>query len=244
MFLYPIQKLTPSQLYISEDKLKKVYTWFDGDVNTIHPISIKSLAGRILIIDGHTRIVAALSSGIKEIPCEWETDHWDWTAYASDITMCAEEGITSVQNLMNRIVSADDYQKLWCERCDYLENESYYKALTQKNEIIFYTRNTVDLPLCDIRKIDIDDEIQYYGLFEKNVQVASGCIEKYSYEFWEAADIKTKPDYRNRGFGFQITAFLTNLIVQSGKTATCRTLPENTGMNRVIQKCGYCKLYM
>ncbi len=243
MFLYPIQKLTPSQLYISEEKLKKVYTWFDGDVSKIQPISIKSIAGRVLIVDGHTRVVAAWSSGIKEIPCEWENYQWDWTAYASDITMCAEEGITSVHNLMNRIVSTEDYQRLWRDRCDDLENEWYYKVLTQKDEIIFYTRNSVDLPHCDIRKIDIDEEIQYYGLFENNILMASGCIEKYSYEFWEVVDIKTVKDYRNRGFGFQITAFLTNQIIKSGKTATCRILPDNVGMNRVIQKCGYSKLY-
>jgi len=40
-----------------------------------------------------------------------------------------------------------------------------------------------------------------------------------------------------------MTAFLTNRIIESGKTATCRTLPENIGMNRVIAKCRYQKLY-
>ncbi len=43
MFLYPIQKLTPSQLYISEEKWKKVHIWFDGDARKIQPVSIKSL---------------------------------------------------------------------------------------------------------------------------------------------------------------------------------------------------------
>ena len=243
MFLLPIQELTPCQLYISEKKLKNIYTWFDGNIDKIHPIPIKQLAGRLIVVDGHTRLLAALIAGAKYIPCEWETGNWDWAAYASDIAMCAEEGITSIENLKNRIVSDEDYERLWLRRCQALKDEWYYKVLTQKDEVIFYTQNAIDIPVCDIRKIDIDKEIQYYGLFEKDIQVAYGCIEPYSFEFWEAAAIKTKPEYRNNGFGFQITAFLTNLIVHSGKTATCRTLPENTAMNRVISKCGYQKLY-
>ncbi len=243
IFMLKIDALTPSQLYISADKLRAVREWFDGDVTKMDPIPVKKLAGRLLMTDGHTRAAAAFLSGADTLPCVWDTDDMDWAAYAADITMCAEEGITSVRKLADRIVPAEDYEILWRRRCDALYDEWYYKVLKQEDEVIFFTRQPVETCDCDIRPADLGYDANYYQLFHNGIPVAAGCIEKYSFEFWEAADIRTVKEYRNRGFGFRMTAFLTNLIVNSGKTATCRTLPENAGMNRVIEKCGYEKLY-
>jgi len=243
VFLLNIGELTPSQLYISEEKLRRVQEWFDGTSAKIEPIPVKKLAGRLLMTDGHTRAAAACLAGLDVLPCVWDTDDLDWAAYAADITMCAEEGITSVRKLTERIVSAEDYEILWRKRCDAMYDEWYYKVLKQDDEVIFFTRQPVECVDCDIRPIDLGFDADYYQLFHNGLPVATGCIEKYSYEFWEAADIRTVKEYRGRGFGFQMTAFLTNLIVNSGKTATCRTLPENIGMNRVIAKCGYERLY-
>lgn len=244
MFYQSIQNLTPCQLYISEEKLRNVYKWFDGDISKMQPVSIRPFAGRLIVVDGHTRLAAAWLSGAREVPCKWETDVLNWTAYASDITVCSEEGVISIEELSKRIVSVSDYEKLWRSRCDAMENEWHYKVLMQNDEIIFFTRNAPNISVCDVRKIDAAEDIQYYGLFYNDNQVARGCIEKYSYEFWEAADIRTIPECRNKGFGYQITAFLTKMIVENGKTATCRTLPNNIGMNRVIEKCGYGRLYV
>ncbi|MGN1346582.1 MAG: GNAT family N-acetyltransferase [Eubacteriales bacterium] len=243
IFRMNLDELTPSQLCISADKLRAVREWFDGDVAKMDPIPVKKLAGRLLMTDGHTRAAAAFLAGADEVPCVWDTDDMDWAAYAADITMCAEEGVTSVQKLAERIVSAEDYQSLWMDRCDAMYDEWYYKVLKQGEEVIFFTRQPVDHKTCDIRPLDLGLDAEYYQLFCDGVPAATGCIEKYSFEFWEAADIRTTKEYRNRGFGFQMTAYLTNRIVASGKTATCRTRPENAGMNRVIQKCGYRKLY-
>ncbi len=250
VFLEEIDGLTPSQLYISADKLKKVRSWFDGDIAKMEPVSVKKLAGRLLITDGHTRAVTAFLAGIKHIPCVWETGEWDWAAYASDINMCAEEGITSVEKLADRIVSGEEYGRLWCDRCDAMYDQWYYKVLKQDSEIIYFTRTQTALSQWDIRPADPatgdgaeEDGIEYYHLYDAGIPVARGCIERYSYEFWEAADIKTYKGYRNRGYGFAITSFLTNRITAAGKTATCRTLPENIHMARIIEKCGYQRLY-
>ena len=243
VFLQDICALTPSQLYISADKLAGVNKWFKGDVAHMDPIPIKRLAGRTLMTDGHTRAVAAWRAGLKSIPCVWDTDDLDWAAYAVDISMCAQEEITSVEKLACRVVSAEDYERLWIKRCDKLRDQWDYKVLTQKEEVIFFTRDHIEIPNCDIRRLQTEFAGEYYQLFCDDVAVARGCIEKYSYEFWEAADIKTYNDHRKHGFGYKITAYLTNLIIESGKTATCRTLPENAGMNRIIQKCGYSRLY-
>lgn len=245
IFMLPMDALTPSQLYISEEKLRGVREWFDGSLKKMNPIPVKKLAGRLLITDGHTRATAVFLAGLDVLPCSWDTDDMDWTAYAADINMCEEEGITSVAKLAERIVSAEDYEILWRQRCDAMYDEWYYKVLKQGDDVIFFTRQPVghDLSVLDIHPLDLGFEEPYFQLYVDGIPAARGCIEKYSFEFWEAADIRTEKQFRGRGYGTLITAFLTDRIVGSGKTATCRTLPENAAMNRVIEKCGYRKLY-
>lgn len=244
-FFIPIDQLTPSQLYISADKLSGVQTWFHGDITKMDPIPVKRLAGRLLMTDGHTRAIAALLCGAKELPCIWDTDDMDWAAYAADISLCGEEGITSVKKLAARIVSGSDYRRLWLNRCDSLRQEWYYKVLRQEKETIYFTCKPAQAHQYDIRPFDMgtDTNIEYFRLYDSGIPAAQGCIERYAYEFWEAADIKTFQEYRSRGFGYAMTVFLTNQIVEAGKTATCRTLPQNGPMRRIIEKCGYQKLY-
>lgn len=244
-FYLPINQLTPSQLYISAEKLRGVRTWFDGTLEKIEPIPVKKLAGRLLMTDGHTRAAAAFLAGLDTLPCVWDTDDMDWAAYAADINLCAEEGITSIETLAGRIVSAEDYDVLWRGRCDTLRDEWYYKVLKQEDEVIFFTRQPtgIDWHGLDIRPLDFGFEEPYYQLYVDGIPAARGCIEHYSFEFREAADIRTEKEFCGRGYGTLITAYLTDRIVSSGKTATCRTLPENIAMNRVIEECGYQKLY-
>lgn len=245
IFHINIKELTPSQLYISNEKMQKVNIWFDGDISKMNPIPIKKLAGRMLMTDGHTRTVAAFLRGCETVPCVWDEDDLDWAAYAADINMCAEEGITSVEKLAKRIVSKEDYQKLWIGRCDTMYDEKYYKRLKQEDETIFFTKTEVKAEAEDIRPwLEMSNEYaEYFRLFKDGKTVAQGCIERYSFEFWEITEIKTMEEFSGNSYATEIAAFLTNKIVTAGKTATYRTLPENIEMNGIIEKCGYKKLY-
>ncbi len=242
-FLLDLDLLTPSQLYVSEDKLARVRAWFDGTVAAMHPVPVMPLAGRLLLTDGHTRAVAAYLSGLRQIPCVWETDDLDRAAYAADISMCAEENILTVAALSERIVSGEDYRRLWYGRCDELENTEAYRCLRQTEEILFFTRNRIPEIPCDIHPIPDFPYEGYYGVYVGDERVAYGCVERYSYEFHEAADIHVAKEHRGKGYGYAITAYLTNRILAEGHTATCRTLPENAAMNRIIKKCGYLPMY-
>lgn len=254
VFMAEITALTPSQLYISQKKLTDVRRWFQGplDIEKMEPVPVRNLAGRLMMTDGHTRAAVAFLYGIKAIPCVWDGDDLDWAAYAADLNMCAEEGILSVEKLAARIVSASDYKRLWNDRCDALYDEWYYQVLKQKEEIIYFTRKPVLDPNpvlpsgWEIRPFDMGTEtqdIEYFQLCQNGIPTARGCIERYSFEFWEAADIRTDEKFRRKGFGTAMTAYLTNRIVSAGKTATCRTRPENVPMRCTIEKCGYERLY-
>jgi len=117
-FLLPIAELQPSQLYISEGKLRLVQEWFDpGDQGRFDPIPIKRLDGRIMMTDGHTRAVAAHLAGWDAVPVYWDEDELDLRAYAVDVEWCDEKGIHNPSDLAGRIVSHKDYERLWHKRC-------------------------------------------------------------------------------------------------------------------------------
>ncbi|MCL1793958.1 MAG: GNAT family N-acetyltransferase [Oscillospiraceae bacterium] len=117
-FMIPIAGLQPSQLYISEGKLRLVREWFDPDnAERFDPIPVKRLDGKTLMTDGHTRAVAAHLAGWDSVPAYWDEDELDMRAYAMDVKWCGEEGIRNPALLAGRIVPHKDYERLWRKRC-------------------------------------------------------------------------------------------------------------------------------
>lgn len=80
---------------------------------------------------------------------------------------------------------------------------------------------------------------EYYLLFVDEKPVARCAIEKYSDTAWEAADVKTVPEYRNNGFSKELVSFVTQKILEQNKIATCSTLPNNYAMLNVIRSLGF-----
>ncbi|HPK15742.1 MAG: hypothetical protein BWY35_00117 [Firmicutes bacterium ADurb.Bin248] len=117
-FETPLIGLQPSQLWISEGKLRLVREWFDpARRESFDPIPVKRLGGRILMTDGHTRAVAAHLAGWESVPVYWDEDELDMRAYAADVAWCDGEGILSPVDLAARIVPHRDYERLWRKRC-------------------------------------------------------------------------------------------------------------------------------
>jgi len=117
-FLLPLSQLKPSCLCISEGKLHLVREWFDPNSNdNFDPISVKKINNHIIIIDGHTRAVAALLAGWDTVPVYWDEDDHVMQKYEFYLNWCDEEGIHSLTDLANRIVSHKDYQHLWRRKC-------------------------------------------------------------------------------------------------------------------------------
>lgn len=114
----PLSALQPSQLYISVAKLTAVEAqWRPPLLETLEPIPIKALDGRLVLTDGHTRAYAAFRHGFTEVPIVWDEDALDWDAYRICVAWCLEAGITTVMDLAGRLLAAEDYEVLWHERC-------------------------------------------------------------------------------------------------------------------------------
>ena len=118
IFRLPLAQLQPSQLYISKTKLARVQSWWQPPtLETLEPLPVKRLNGRVILTDGHTRAFAAYRHGFTEVPVFWDEDELDWIAYQICVDWCLDEGIRTIADLENRVISPADYDVLWLNRC-------------------------------------------------------------------------------------------------------------------------------
>ena len=109
-FLKRFRDLQPSQLYINSEKLQAVHREFDPiTVETLPPIPVVKLNGRITITDGHTRVFAAYQAGLEKVRVYWDEDELDLEIYTTCVEWCKNEGIRSVADLEGRIIDSDAY---------------------------------------------------------------------------------------------------------------------------------------
>ncbi len=124
LFLYSLDKLQPSQLYISEEKLTLLQSEIDfSHPDHIPPIPVKKLCGSVIMTDGHTRAFAAHLAGLKAVRVFWDQDELDWEAYAICVDWCRQAAIFSVMDLQGRVLPAEAYQRRWLSRCRVMQQE-------------------------------------------------------------------------------------------------------------------------
>jgi hypothetical protein len=112
-FRMALDRLQPSQLYISADKLHKVLEGTEPG----EPIPIKQLGRHLIMTDGHTRAFAAWSRGQSAVTVVWDEDELDWEAYEICVQWCEQEGIQTIADLEDRVVDGETYQTEWLDRC-------------------------------------------------------------------------------------------------------------------------------
>jgi hypothetical protein len=133
-FQIKLDSVQPSQLYISSKKLDEMMKSLERSKFVfVEPIPIKKLGNQVVFVDGHTRALAAFLLGLSEVPVYWEDEELDWDEYKICIGWCKEEGIHTISDLKNRIVSHKDYQVLWLDRCGRMQRELEEKRKAQKN---------------------------------------------------------------------------------------------------------------
>ena len=135
-------------------------------------------------------------------------------------------------------------------------------------EILFYTRKPIDtagaersvrwltvedyavfrehLELCGQRILDeaqwkraYEGGTIYCGLFVGDQMVSRACVEKYSINAWEVADVRTAKPYRGNGYARRVCSFVLKYILANGVTATIRTEEDNQEMRGIIEKLGF-----
>ena len=129
-----LSDLQPSQFWISEAKLEGVLRWFDpNDLSKFEPIPLKVLDGAVVMLDGHTRAVAALNAGLVRVPLIWEPDEWDWEMYRRCVRECRLRDVFSPSDLVPRVIPAEEYWEKWDAWCDRMQQE-VLRERAEKNE--------------------------------------------------------------------------------------------------------------
>ena len=94
-----IKNLQPTQLYLSEKKLKAIQNLYQSaETFNINPISVLAFGDCLLITDGHHRAYQALLLGQDTISAEWDRDGGD-ELYHLYAQVCEERKIYSVLDL-------------------------------------------------------------------------------------------------------------------------------------------------
>jgi hypothetical protein len=122
IFMMKLDKIQPTQLFISSEKLSEVMKTFNPkNPESMEPIPVKKLGNEIIFVDGHTRAVAAFLHGFSQVPVYWENEELDWDAYKICVKWCKKEKIRTIADLKTRIVSQKDYEILWYKRCEKMQ---------------------------------------------------------------------------------------------------------------------------
>ena len=121
----PLSELGISQLYLNADKLSAVEAWFNPhDLSGLEPLFVHDFGNhRLTLTDGHSRAFIAYQNKVDKIPVRYDTDEIvtseiGMRLYKNDIAWCERFGLKSISDLETRIVTANDYQTLWIDRCD------------------------------------------------------------------------------------------------------------------------------
>lgn len=137
-----INELSLSQIYLSEDKIKAVLSWFNPkNMDNFEPLSVYDFGnGRYTLTDGHTRAYIAYINGVTTIPVVYDNDEIvtgeiAQKLYKEDIIWCERFGLNHIKDLENRIISQDKYQKLWIIRCDKSYNLITNTSVKKRNDL-------------------------------------------------------------------------------------------------------------
>ena len=121
---YSLKDLQPSQFYISQVKLSNIQAWFHkDDLSNFEPLPVKVLDGIPILTDGHTRAVSAILAGLESVPLVYEEDELDWNLYRYCVEQCNQKGIHSPYDLVDRVISAQDYEEKWIGWCDQIHTK-------------------------------------------------------------------------------------------------------------------------
>lgn len=123
-FEIELQKLQPSQLYISKKKLAIVKRAFEeNEIESLGIIPIKKLGDDIILVDGHTRAFVAYQYGVEIIQVVWETEDLDWEMYEICVKWCKDAKIHTIADLERNILPHDDYEVFWHKKCKDMQDK-------------------------------------------------------------------------------------------------------------------------
>lgn len=130
-----------------------------------------------------------------------------------------------------------------CELIEYTNADVRWLAA---DELEIFNRHLAECNRSTMNQEKWDEIIQegtvYCGLFVGDRMVARACVEKYSEDKWEVADVRTIKEYRNQGCAQAVCKFVMSEILRQQRIPTIRTREDNGAMLKVIELLGFIPL--
>ena len=112
-FRIAIEQLQPSVLYLSRARLDIV---MGNTAFIVRPVPVKEVHGRLCIVEGHERLLALLTLGAAEAEVYVDESRACDKALEQCVAWCENHGISSINDLEDRIIGLSGYRQLWIER--------------------------------------------------------------------------------------------------------------------------------
>ncbi len=122
-FTLSIDAVRPSQLYLNGLKLSLVTQWFDFADPNYDPLPVRRIRGDWTLTDGHTRAFVAYLSGADELRVVRDDDDLPMDVYRECVRWCGAEEVTEIADLAGRVVTDDEFETRWVERCRAVADE-------------------------------------------------------------------------------------------------------------------------
>lgn len=117
VFKIAIEEITPEQLTVDGVKIEKVSSWVEKPEDVV--VTCVEIGNKIVCIDGYSRLVVAYNRGFKYVFAylETETDNDNIQFYKTCMKWCEEQNVFEIKDLANKIVTPEEHEQLWINRC-------------------------------------------------------------------------------------------------------------------------------
>lgn len=126
-----LDELQPSQLLVSDEKLRGVVDWWDVEdpdpdpIPYLKPVDDLGLdpgvvdPGRVVLADGHTRTLTAVLSGAESLPVVRDPDREELSmeTYRVCVGWCLDGDVRTPGDLVGRVVGHERFLEEWVARC-------------------------------------------------------------------------------------------------------------------------------
>ena len=113
-----ISDIRPSQVYISQDKLRSVeYYLRCGAGHMLPPVPVFRWKRRWVLSDGHTRCLGLYLHGREEIEAYVDPEPLDLDMYRVCLQWCQKEELLNIADLEQQVIHHRAFEAFWLQRC-------------------------------------------------------------------------------------------------------------------------------
>lgn len=121
VFRIEIEKIIPDQLTVNKEKVDRVSTWVEKPEDVV--VACVEIEDKMVCIDGYSRLVVAHIKGFEYVYAYIMDDSDNMEFYKTCMEWCKDQNVFSIKDLINRIVTPEEHERLWINKCQAYFNE-------------------------------------------------------------------------------------------------------------------------